>query len=488
MILKKKIGIVVLASVLSIMIGACIVLFGDLFSNEESGSVGTGENGSSNGNGSTISTEGYEDFYGTYSRDYVYPYGGEIKISLYENGQYEIYEMYIQTNGYYRQVTETGTYTKTVGFDDEDILIVWIFTFNPTTSSGIRNGEYFTLNMGYYTENLWKDRVFFYGQKKDSNNANLYMGDDTGFFALEYVVYRYDLSYTAGAGGSIIGEVSQTVEKGANGSSVTAVADDGYEFVQWSDGVQMATRQDLNVQGNISVTAQFRDISPVYSLFYGADVGGSIVGNIEQAVKKGKSGSSVTAVADNGYEFVQWSDGVQTATRQDSNVQENISVTAQFRVFYQYSVTVQSGLGQVSVSANRANATNGFTVSATAVADDGWGFYGWSDGVKTATRTDVLTNDFHVEAIFGREVTLIVSGGGGRISHNGQQGQRITVLVTEDDWGDEYPRAIADDGYICWGWFISESASTPWKFGESIYLDYYDSRTVYYVKFIRLDD
>src|SRR5262249_52455088 len=39
-----------------------------------------------------------------------------------------------------------------------------------------------------------------------------------------------------GAGGSISGAVAQTVNYGANGTPVTAVAPTGYHFVQWSDG------------------------------------------------------------------------------------------------------------------------------------------------------------------------------------------------------------------------------------------------------------
>jgi hypothetical protein len=47
------------------------------------------------------------------------------------------------------------------------------------------------------------------------------------------------------------------VNHGANGTEVTAVPNTGYHFVDWSDGVLTPSRTDLNVTGNINVTAAF---------------------------------------------------------------------------------------------------------------------------------------------------------------------------------------------------------------------------------------
>lgn len=67
----------------------------------------------------------------------------------------------------------------------------------------------------------------------------------------------YTLTYSAGPGGSITGVSTQTVDSGADGSTVTAVADTGYHFVNWSDGVMTASRTDTGVTSDISVTASF---------------------------------------------------------------------------------------------------------------------------------------------------------------------------------------------------------------------------------------
>ena len=80
-------------------------------------------------------------------------------------------------------------------------------------------------------------------------------------------VLTFTLTYTAGANGTITGTSPQTVNYGADGSSVTAVPNTGYHFVDWSDGVLTAARTDTNVTANLSVTANFA-IRHVYPDLY----------------------------------------------------------------------------------------------------------------------------------------------------------------------------------------------------------------------------
>ncbi len=152
-----------------------------------------------------------------------------------------------------------------------------------------------------------------------------------------YAIFRlkipeYSITYIAGENGRIDGETSQTVRQGSDGQSVTAVPDDGYEFAGWSDGVTTATRQDKNIREEFTVYAIFRLKIPEYSITYIAGENGRIDGETSQTVRQGSDGQSVTAVPDDGYEFAGWSDGVTTATRQELNVQANITVTANFTV------------------------------------------------------------------------------------------------------------------------------------------------------------
>ncbi len=70
-------------------------------------------------------------------------------------------------------------------------------------------------------------------------------------------------------------------------------------------------------------------IPVIYTLSYQAEKGGKIFGETSQKINHGKSGASVTAVANKGYTFVKWSDGLKTAKRTDK-ASSNVSFTAKF--------------------------------------------------------------------------------------------------------------------------------------------------------------
>ena len=81
------------------------------------------------------------------------------------------------------------------------------------------------------------------------------------------------LVYTAGTGGSLTGQTSQTVSYGQDGTAVNAVPDTGYHFVDWSDASTDNPRTDTNVTANVDVTANFA--LDIFTLDYTAGTGGS---------------------------------------------------------------------------------------------------------------------------------------------------------------------------------------------------------------------
>jgi len=109
---------------------------------------------------------------------------------------------------------------------------------------------------------------------EDIPNAQLRVTADDG-------LALFSLTYTAGSNGSISGDSPQSVVEGNDGTPVTAVADPDYHFVDWSDGVLTATRQDTNVTGDITVTASFAPFQPeMIPVAAGAfDMGNSGVGD-----------------------------------------------------------------------------------------------------------------------------------------------------------------------------------------------------------------
>jgi len=157
----------------------------------------------------------------------------------------------------------------------------------------------------------------------------------------------FTLTYNAGTGGTITGDTSQEVFQGDDGTAVTAVANTGYHFTGWSDGVLTATRTDLNITANLTVTANFAINQ--YTLTYNAGTGGSITGPSPQTVNHGENGTTVTAVPNGGYYFTGWSDGVLTAARTDNNVTGDITVTANFSPLGNF----QGWAGSAAITSNR---------------------------------------------------------------------------------------------------------------------------------------
>ena len=180
----------------------------------------------------------------------------------------------------------------------------------------------------------WSDGVLTAARTDPNVTANISV---TASFAIN----TYTLTYTGGPNGTITGTTPQTVNHGASGTVVTAVPSTGYHFVSWSDGVLTAGPDRHERDGHIDVTASFA--IDTYTLTYTAGANGTISGTTPQTVNYGASGTAVTAVPNTGYHFVSWSDGVLTATRTDTNVTADHTVTASFAI-NTYTLTPTAGL------------------------------------------------------------------------------------------------------------------------------------------------
>lgn len=136
------------------------------------------------------------------------------------------------------------------------------------------------------------------------------------------------VSYNVISGGTIEGKTTQFIQEGKDAETVLAVPNKGYMFYQWSDGYKNAERTDKNILGRLNVTAEFRRIK--FEVIYESEKGGYIEGNLNQSVNEGEKASSVTAIADEHYKFIGWSDGFTEPTRNDENITSNLKVRARF--------------------------------------------------------------------------------------------------------------------------------------------------------------
>ncbi len=163
------------------------------------------------------------------------------------------------------------------------------------------------------------EELFMQSTYSGWNFESIWGIQDNTFYPFLKEFSSYSLSYSASFDGTVTGHRLQVVNKGAS-FPVVAVADTHYHFVKWSDDVSASSRSDHHTSSSISVTALFA--IDQFTLHYGAENGGRIVGDTVQVVQYGASGSTVRAVADTGFFFVKWSDGVVAEERRDSNVVE----------------------------------------------------------------------------------------------------------------------------------------------------------------------
>lgn len=241
------------------------------------------------------------------------------------------------------------------------------------------------------------------------------------------------LTYTAGAHGSISGMTPQTVAdygSGGSGAAVTAVPDSGYHFAQWSDLSTENPRTDSNVTSDLSVTASFG--INTYTLTYAAGAHGSISGTSSQNVAYGGSGAAVTAVSDTGYHFTQWSDLSTANPRTDTNVANNVSVTASFATNGSYTLIYAAGPnGSISGSSSQAVVYGNSGTPVIAVPNAGYHFVQWSDLSTANPRTDTnVTGNISVTAYFTTNIYTLVYAAGANGSISGTSPQTVAYGVS----------------------------------------------------------
>lgn len=189
---------------------------------------------------------------------------------------------------------------------------------------------------------------------------------------------------------------------------IIAIPNSSYAFSQWSDGNTDAYRQ-ITVTQNVSYTAVFTDAYFNITAQSNNDAYGIVIGGGSYS-----TGSSVTltAIANPGYHFEQWSDG-NTDNPRTITVTGNMTYYAQFAINTYTVNVVSSDVSQGSVTgggiyAYLANAT----IQATPTQNHR--FVQWNDGNTNNPRTITVTSDSTFTAQF-------------------QQIEQYTITVLSDD-------------------------------------------------------
>ena len=181
------------------------------------------------------------------------------------------------------------------------------------------------LGEGYYSDQSeWQNVTLSPGKSGNYHLLFMWQNDYSASrgapAAIDHVCISLPSYYVLTAVANGNGTVTRTpnAESYKEGTSVTltAVADAGYRFTSWSDGNKENPRTVV-VNADMNLTAIFQDenLPLQYVLNVTAGVGGSVKKSPDKALYDEGTVVTVTAVADEGYAFSQWSDGNTETTR-----------------------------------------------------------------------------------------------------------------------------------------------------------------------------
>jgi hypothetical protein len=188
----------------------------------------------------------------------------------------------------------------------------------------------------------------------------------------------------------------------AKDSTITigAIANSGYRFVQWDDGIKQNPRSITVTQDSI-FTAEFAIATPgMFHVSLTANNAGmgSVAGSGDYAAN---SIASIGAIANQGYRFVEWNDGNTDNPRTITVTQDTSFMATLEPVLYNVSLTHNDTARGVITGNGNYVAYSAVTITATPNA--GYRFVGWSDNNKESTRIITVTHDITLVAIFGIE-------------------------------------------------------------------------------------
>jgi hypothetical protein len=229
----------------------------------------------------------------------------------------------------------------------------------------------------------------------------------TANFAQDVPPVQYGLNISSTTGGSVTtpGEGTFTYDQGTV-VSLIAAAEAGHWFVNWTGNATTianpsAASTNVTMQGSYAIIANFQEGEPPpqYTLTISSTSGGSVTTPGEGTFNY-TAGSTVSllASANAGYQFVNWTGNVTTianvsAASTSITVQGDYSITANFQVAPQYTLTISSTSGGSVTSPGEGtfNYTAGTSVSLVASASAGHEFVRWTGNVATISNVNAAT-------------------------------------------------------------------------------------------------
>ncbi len=250
-----------------------------------------------------------------------------------------------------------------------------------------------------------------------ANPDSVTMDSDKNVTAL--FVPQYSVMLDTIGGGGLTLSPSGGIYDSSTTVVVTATADSGFAFANWSGDLSGNANPDsLIINSNKQITGRF---IPTYTLTTVVDSGGviSLSPNNPGGVFDSATVVTLTATADSGFVFDSWSGNLSGTESIDSlTMNTDKSVTAVFTKLaeLQFTVTIDTvGPGVITPSPNDTAYDGGTIVEYTATPDSGARFVGWSGDLSGTANPDSLTIDENkaITGTFIRQYLLTLNGDAG---------------------------------------------------------------------------
>ena len=179
---------------------------------------------------------------------------------------------------------------------------------------------------------------------------------------------------------------------------ISAVANEGFTFLQWNDGNTNATRT-VTVDGEVTYTASFRTDAE-YTVTVIAEHG-AVTGNAGTFYEN--QVATLFATPATGYGFAGWYDETNTTLLSEANpfeytVTDNVTLTARFTAEnFTLTLLADATMGSVTGAGEYPFGTE---VVINANANEGYRFVQWNDDVVTNPRTITITGNMEFTALF----------------------------------------------------------------------------------------
>lgn len=309
----------------------------------------------------------------------------------------------------------------------------------------------------YYYQNLVSltatpNYGYHFAQWNDGNTQNprtITVAQDSTFTAY-FSVNTYSIVATSNSTtmGSVSGGGSYTY---LHEMSLTATPAYGYHFVQWNDQ-NTDNPRTITVTRDSAFTAQFAANSYTITSEPNDPTMGSAYGS---GTYNYNTSVTLTAVAEYGYHFTQWSDGV-TDNPRTVTVQNSATYTAQFEI-NSYILTVQSSNPAIGTTSGGGSYNYLTPVNITAIPNDGYHFTQWSDGntenprlvsvTANATYTAQFAINSYALGVVSNNTNMGSVSGSGTYNHNSTATLTATAyygyhFVQWQDGNTENPRSV----------------------------------------------